>query len=191
MSRYAAPAAAVVLLGAIALMGCAPSVAPGDTATGGDASPTAQATATPTPTPTSAPAAQHGAPACEELIPASLVEQFSTQNWTYRADVFRVADLTLEDGVQCVWGDYSVASDHVLIFGWAAATTAQQDHARSVLLGSGWRVVEDESGSYVTEDPATAVATDENGYGMTYQFGDGWIAVADTKQGLLLIDPPA
>ena len=47
-------------------------------------------------------------------------------------------------------------------------------------------------GVYVTESPETAIATDEEGYGMTYLFGDGWVKLADTKQGLLLIEwPPA
>lgn len=182
MSRGVRSAAATLMLAA-ALAGCAPSEPPPPTPT-----PTASATTEPTVTPTAD--AGGGIPTCEELIPASLVEQFSSQGWTYRADVFRVGDLTLTDGVQCVWGDYSVASDHVLIFGWAAATSAEAEQARASLLASGWQVADDASGTYITEDPATAVATDENGFGMTYQFGDGWIAVADTKQGLLLIERP-
>lgn len=30
--------------------------------------------------------------------------------------------------------------------------------------------------------------TDGEGYGMTYLFGDGWVKVADTKQGLVLVE---
>ena len=35
---------------------------------------------------------------------------------------------------------------------------------------------------------ATAVATDENGYGITYLFEAGAVKIADTKQSLLLIE---
>lgn len=183
--RRGTPVAAGALILAAALTGCATAALPATTQT-----PTAAATATPEPTLTATPDAEGAIPTCEDLIPSSLVEQFTAQGWTSRADLFRVGELTLSDGVQCVWGDYSVASDHVLIFGWAAATAAEADQARASLLASGWRVADDASGSYITEDPATAIATDENGYGMTYQFGDGWITVADTKQGLLLIERP-
>jgi hypothetical protein len=31
------------------------------------------------------------------------------------------------------------------------------------------------------------MGTDEDGYGMTYLFGDGWVTLSDTKQGLLLV----
>ncbi len=172
--RRTAPSAAAAAILIAALTACAPSAPPATPTVASSAPATTDPTVTPTPD------AEDGVPTCEELIPASLVEQFSSQGWSYRADVFRVGDLTLTDGVQCVWGDYSVASDHVLIFGWAAATPAEIDQARASLLASGWQVAEDASGTYITENPATAVATDENGFGMTYQFGDGWIAVADT-----------
>ena len=182
MRRGMLVAAGTLMLTA-AVAGCAPAASPAATQT-----PTTSATAEPTLTPT--PVADRAIPTCEELIPPSLVEQFTSQGWTYRADLFRVGDFTLNDGVQCVWGDYSVASDHVLIFGWAAATAGEADQARASLLASGWQVADDASGAFVTENPATAIAPDENGYGMTYQFGDGWITVADTKQGLLLIERP-
>ena len=38
--------------------------------------------------------------------------------------------------------------------------------------------------------PGTAIATDDEGYGMTYLFTPGQVTVADTKQGLLLIEWP-
>ena len=41
--------------------------------------------------------------------------------------------------------------------------------------------------SIVTESADTTVATDDEGYGLTYLFGDGWVKYADTKQGLLLV----
>ena len=46
-------------------------------------------------------------------------------------------------------------------------------------------------GLIVTESSETTVATDEDGYGLTYLFGDGWVKYADTKQGLLLVRWPA
>jgi hypothetical protein len=42
-------------------------------------------------------------------------------------------------------------------------------------------------GLIVTESADTTVATDDQGYGLTYLFGDGWVKHADTKQGLLLV----
>ena len=51
----------------------------------------------------------------------------------------------------------------------------------------GWKSIGDE---YITENPANVLNPDSDGYGMTYQFGDGWITLADTKQGLLLIERP-
>ena len=46
-------------------------------------------------------------------------------------------------------------------------------------------------GVYITEAKETTIAVDSEGYGMTYLFGDGWVKLADTKQGLLLIEWPA
>ena len=36
----------------------------------------------------------------------------------------------------------------------------------------------------------TAVATDDEGYGLTYLFGDGWVKYADTKQSIALVEWP-
>jgi hypothetical protein len=105
--------------------------------------------------------------------------------------VFRIGERTIDDGISCIWGDYSVASDNVQIFGWAPISEADADSARTELLAAGWRAVDDPSGDYITEDPNTAVSTDDQGYGLTYEFGDGWVIMADTKQSLVLIEPPA
>ena len=86
-----------------------------------------------------------------------------------------------------VLGDYSVASDHVQVFGWAPASDTEAQTARSELLASGWKSIGDE---YITENPSNVLNPDSDGYGMTYQFGDGWITLADTKQGLLLVERP-
>jgi hypothetical protein len=73
------------------------------------------------------------------------------------------------------------------VFGWAPASDTEAQTARSELLASGWKSVGDE---YITENPENVLNPDSDGYGMTYQFGDGWITLADTKQGLLLIERP-
>ena len=54
----------------------------------------------------------------------------------------------------------------------------------------GWVREDSAEGVYITESPETTIAVDEEGYGMTYLFGDGWVKLADTKQGLLLIEWP-
>ena len=88
-------------------------------------------------------------------------------------------------------GDYSVASGNLLLFGWAPITAEEADAAVSRLESQGWTREEAAEGYYVTEDATQSPTTDEDGYGMTYEFGDGWVTVADTKQGLLLIQRPA
>lgn len=178
--------AAVLAVSAVALVGCAGSPDPEITTTTAPpvvAEPSATPTATATPTPDAA------APTCETLIPESLIEEFESHNWSYKQDVLRVGSIVLRDGIQCVWGDYSVASDNVQIFGWAPISESEAHDARAELLGSGWQRVDDDSAEYITENPETAVAT-HDGYGMTYQFGDGWLLFADTKQGLVLIERP-
>ena len=61
---------------------------------------------------------------------------------------------------------------------------------RTTSSSQGWLRESGADGVYVTESPETTIAADENGYGMTYLFGDGWVMLADTKQGLVLIEWP-
>ncbi len=183
----ASRAAALVAASALLLAGCAggdsePAVSTPAPVASGDAEATPTATTTPTP--------EAAAPTCETLIPQSVIDEFTANNWTYEQDVFRIAEMTLDDGIECVWGDYTVASDHVQIFGWAPISSSDADTARADLLAAGWQVVDDPSGDFITENPDTAVARDEDGFGLTYEFGEGWVTLADTKQGLLLIEHP-
>ncbi|MDQ1128274.1 hypothetical protein [Microbacterium sp. SORGH_AS_0888] len=136
-----------------------------------------------TPTPDAVPA-----PTCETLIRSDLVESLTSHNWTAETDTFRIGNIEVPGGLWCQWGDYSVASDHVQIYGWARIDAADADAARAQLLKDGWHELD---GGYVTQDSATTFNTDADGYGMTYQFGDGWVTVSDTKQGLLVIQRPA
>lgn len=124
--------------------------------------------------------------------PESTVADFESLGWSAREDIMRVGSLKLTGSVLCTWGDFSVATDHVQIFGWAPATGAEASEVRTELIAQGWIVVDDDSGDYVTESADTAIATDDDGFGMTYLFEDDGIKLADTKQGLLLIEwPPA
>ncbi len=73
------------------------------------------------------------------------------------------------------------------IYGWAPISADDADEAQSTLVTQGWKVEETPEGLVVTESADTTVATDDQGYGLTYLFGDGWVKYADTKQGLLLV----
>ena len=74
--------------------------------------------------------------------------------------------------------------------GWAPITADDAINMQAGLESEGWLREEADGTVYITEDPMQAPTTDENGYGMTYQFGDGWVLVADVKQNLLLIQRP-
>lgn len=136
------------------------------------------------------PAAPVGDPTCENIIPESVTETFDSVGWTYRAESFRIGAIVLTEGISCVWGDYTVASDQVQLFGWAPISRSESESAQRALLESGWIRERGETGDYITESESTTVGTDSEGYGLTYLFGDGWIKLADTKQGLLLIQWP-
>lgn len=143
---------------------------------------------TPLETPTAAPAAD---PTCETIIPAATVDDLSSVGWTVRAEPFRIAELEITEGVQCVWGDFTTATDHVQIYGWAPIDAEAAADAQDQLVALGWRREESPDGVIVTESSETTVATDDEGYGLTYLFGDGWVKYADTKQGLLLVVWPS
>ena len=87
-----------------------------------------------------------------------------------------------------MWADFSTASDHGQMYGWGSLDERASATAQSNLKRDGWLRSTEGDLVYFTEDPAYAIATDEDGFGMTYEFGDGWVKFADTKQGLLLID---
>lgn len=168
--------------GVLVLTACA-----GSTEAGPPPSPQPVATS-PTPTPSvTATTEPLGDPTCETIIPAATVEDFGSVGWTVRAEPFRIGDQELEGGVQCVWGDFTTATDHVQIYGWAPISAEAADDAQDELVALGWRVEESPEGLIVTESADTTVATDGDGYGLTYLFGDGWVKYADTKQGLLLV----
>lgn len=128
---------------------------------------------------------------CENLIGEDLVTELTDQGWNAREDPFFIGDLELPDGIACTWGDFeSSAGDDLLLFAWSPISAEEATAARAGLTAEGWLTEEGSAGTYVTEDPSTAIAVDADGYGMTYLFGDGWVTLSDTKQGLVLIQRP-
>jgi len=171
----------------VALAACVAAPAATPTTPPPSSSETAPPVASPTP---SASATSNADATCASILPAPTVADFEDLGWTAQEGPFYAGGTELSDGIQCTWGDYSVATDHVQIYGWAPITESQAATAKNELLSGGWRGEESEDGLYVTESAETAIATDGEGYGITYLFGDGWVTIADTKQGLLLIERP-
>lgn len=161
-----------------------------------EAEPTVEASETPIAvddepeaTPDPAPAGDAEAVTCETMIPASTVEDFASIGWTYQEQPFYAGDVELADGLRCVWADYEAqAGDHLQMFAWSPIDPGTATVAQDSLVSQGWIREDAAEGVYVTENPQTAIVTDDEGYGMTYLFGDGWVKMADTKLGLVLID---
>ncbi|MET0735230.1 MAG: hypothetical protein ABWY55_06265 [Microbacterium sp.] len=181
--------ALVLTATAILATACAsPAPDPDSTAT---TAPTPSASSPePEPTATEAPVASDD-PTCETIIPASTVADFESIGWSAQADRFYVGELELSEGLQCVWADFEgPAGDHIQLFGWSLISDTDAAAAQASLEGQGWVREESPEGVIITENPETTIAVDDQGYGMTYLFGDGWVKVADTKQGLILIEWP-
>lgn len=178
-------------LGAVAL---AALVATTLTACDGGGAPTNPDGAAPTPgaSAPAAPAAPTIAPedvTCENMLAAETVDTFESTGWTVREDPFVILDLELPDGTACTWGDFaSPTNDDLVLFGWSPITAADASATQDALEAEGWLREEVSGGVMITEDPALALRLDDEGYGMTYLFGDGWVEVSDTRQGLDLID---
>ncbi|MDJ1113559.1 hypothetical protein [Microbacterium dauci] len=184
--RFLVAAGTFVLAALIA--GCSPqtpggtaSQAPGDAALGGPASDSA----TPTPAPTVDPASV----TCENMLAADAAAEFAATDWSVREDPFVILDLELPDGTACTWGDFSSpTSDDLVLFGWSPIDDADAASVQTALLEEGWVREDDGDDVILTEDPASALRLDADGYGMTYRFESGAVTVSDTKQGLDLID---
>lgn len=154
------------------------------------ASATPRATAgTSRPTPSSTTVA---APTCLTLLDARTVKAFQSSGWQSRQDPFRLGSTEVPGGLECTWGDFSIPSDNVQVFGWAPLGESAAQAAQRALLEQGWHRLDQGGRTYFTEDPANSMHLDADGFGFTYQFGDGWVKASDTKQGLLLVAwPPA
>ncbi|WP_429457628.1 hypothetical protein [Microbacterium sp. ZKA21] len=180
------PAAAAALLLAATLIACAqtPAAVETDDAT---PPPAVETTAPIANEPTGEPEPA-ALPTCETLVTPGTVSTLSELGWSARQSEFRIGETVIEKGIYCSWADWDEASDHGQFFAWGELTPDQASAAQSELLAQGWKR-EDENGAlYFTEPPESAFQTDEDGYGMTYLFGDGWVRFADTKQSLVLIN---
>lgn len=185
-SRLVALAA---LAGTVALLSACAGPEPTPMGPGAEPStaPTASASPSPTPIATIDPADV----TCESMLAADALAEFQENGWTVRQDPFVILDLELPEGTACTWGDFSKpTSDDLVLFGWSPLDADDAADAQEALLAEGWSTEEEDGTTIVTEDPAFALRTDAEGYGVTYTFGDGWVAVSDTKQGLELITLP-
>ena len=177
-------AAAGVLLLLAALTACSAPATPGASAAP-SSSPRAESSAEPATTPTASPA---DAPiSCEAMISAGTVQALTDAGWSAQPTPFVIGEVELTTGLLCFWADYTVGSDHGQLYGWSEISAEDAAEAQSSLLSSGWTREDGTEGTYFTEDPRFAMGTDDDGYGMTYLFHDGWVKLADTKQSLLLI----
>ena len=147
--------------------------------------PTTAVTTAPVDDATPAPGAE---PTCKTIITPGTVDALTSQGWTAKQEELRIGETLIEDGLLCMWADFSTASDHGQMYGWGALDARTSDVAQSNLKRDGWLRSTEGDLVYFTEDPAYAITTDDDGFGMTYEFGDGWVKFADTKQGLLLIE---
>lgn len=184
-----APLLASVPVLLLALAACSTTPAPASNPTATESA----APAAPIETPDAVPDAttEASTASCDTLISASLVEELTGYGWTSRSDDFLVGATVVEGGLQCSWADFDgPATDNLLIFGWAPIADGEATRLQSELIAQGWLREDGAQGTYITADPEYAVAVDEDGYGMTYLFGDGWVTVALTKQGLVLIERP-
>jgi hypothetical protein len=135
-----------------------------------------------------APGGASAAPTCETIIPASLVDQFTELGWTPHVEPFRIGPNEVSGGITCTWGDFEMgANDIVQMYGWAPLEAEQSAEMQDYLASEGWKVEQEGSVTYITESMPSAEWSDEDGYGMTYAFGDGWASLADTKSGLDVI----
>lgn len=180
---------APILLGALALAACSTTPASSPTTTATESAPPAAPIETPDASPSAS--TEASAPTCDTLISSSLVDELTSYGWTSRTDDFLVGATVVEGGLQCTWADFDgPATDNLLLFGWAPIASSEATRLQTELIGQGWLREDGAQGTYITTDPQYAVAVDEDGYGMTYLFGDGWVTVALTKQGLVLIERP-
>jgi len=176
--RRLRPVAVGALLGAaIILAGC--SVTPAATTTTPAASPTASASASATPVVLT----------CENMIPAATVTAYQKAHWTATPGPLYVGDTRVDKGLQCTWGGRSGEGGEIFGRGPIDATTAKD--AERQLVAQGWRRIDSPEGVYITAGQDMILNPDDQGYGMTYLFSDGWVKVASTKQGILLIADPS
>ncbi|MGF3055586.1 hypothetical protein [Microbacterium sp. YY-01] len=127
---------------------------------------------------------------CESLVTAGTVTALTDAGWSVVQKEFRILGKPVKDGIECMWGNYDVPSDHVQVYGWAPMSASEARDHQEGLRAAGWQREEDPRGIILTADPNYSMSVDEDGYGMTYLFRDNDVIFADTRQGLLLIQTP-
>lgn len=165
---------------------CSASPAPARPA----ASTSGSGSAGPSPEATEFPASGAAVPTCKNLLDPDTVSGFTDAGWSPREEPFLIGDKHLTRSISCAWADFKEASGTYTLFGWAAISTKDARAAIDTLVAAGWRAEPAPEGTYVTEDPEQSLNTDGDGYGTTYEFGAGWVTIADTKENLALIVLP-
>lgn len=127
-------------------------------------------------------------PTCENIIREASLEELQSQGWEYQQEPFMIGETSIDAGVSCTWTNAAEPGGNILQFGWAPLTAAETADAERTLEAQGWIREEGDGGVYLTEDPAFALNIDADGYGVTYFFGEGYVQVADVKQGLVIIE---
>ncbi|MFD4957207.1 hypothetical protein [Microbacterium sp. NPDC058389] len=181
--------AAALALSALALTACSssPDAAPEPTSSSAPTTTAPEPSASTAPEPTAAAAT----PTCKTLISDSLVADYEKIGVTSQESPLYIGSQQIDGGILCMWANFDQpAGDSGQIYGWAKMTDAEAEDAQNELLAEGWVREDAAGGVYITESHDTALVTDDQGYGMTYLFTDGQVTVADTKQGLLLIEWP-
>lgn len=176
---------------ALLLAGCTSSEQPEPVETAPVSAETSAPTAGPDNTPT--PEATEEPPAeldCTSILAPQSVSQFEQVGWTSKQDPFVIAETELPGGIQCMWADFTVASGNLLLFAWAPIDDELAVSLQSKLVAQGMIREEGTEGVYITEDARFSPTVDEDGYGFTYLFGDGWVTAAETRASLSLIERP-
>lgn len=141
------------------------------------------------PTTSASPKGSSVALTCDNMIPPATVKAFKAASWTAEPGPLYVGDIHVPSGLQCTWGGES--SERAEVFGRGPIDAATARDAEKQLLAQGWRRIDAPEGVYITASKDMILNPDDEGYGMTYLFGDGWVKVSSTKQGILLIADPA
>lgn len=126
-------------------------------------------------------------PTCENILSGAGFTELEAAGWEYASGPFPLGEAELDGGVSCTWTNPAEPGGNILTFGWAPITVDEATTAQQQLEAEGWIVETEGDEVYVTEDPAFALTVDEDGYGVTYLFGEGFVQLADVKQGLLVI----
>jgi len=183
--RHPATTAAILVGAAVLLAGCTGTPAPKTSAA---VSAPADSSAV---SPGSASGSASPAPlTCDTMIPAETVQAFKASGWSGAPGPLYVGDARVAGGLQCTWGK-GEASSTTDIFGRGAIGAQAAADAEKQLVAQGWRRIDSPEGVYITAGKDMILNPDDEGYGMTYLFGDGWVKVASTKQGILLVTDPS